>query len=80
MVAAYQEWVGRQGMAYVVAVGSSLWAVFYKYSMRDPWIQGGERQLTADLASREIIAKLPHAGLPSLSPSSSHPCYLCTQT
>ena len=51
-----------QGVAYVLVVGRALWAVFYRTSFREPWTEGGERQLSAELASREIIAKLPHAG------------------
>ena len=40
-----------------------LWAVFYRASSRDGWAgPGGPRQLTAELASREVIARLPHAG------------------
>ncbi len=51
-----------QGVAYVLVVGRALWAVFYRTIFREPWTEGGERQLAAELASREIIAKLPHAG------------------
>ena len=52
-----------QGVAYVLVVGRALWAAFYSTHFREPWTEGGERQLSAELASREVIAKLPHAGV-----------------
>ena len=52
-----------QGVAYVLVVGRALWAAFYSTHFREPWAEGGERQLSAELASREVIAKLPHAGM-----------------
>ncbi len=52
-----------QGVAYVLVVGRALWAAFYSTHFREPWAEGGERQLSAELASREVIAKLPHAGV-----------------
>lgn len=52
-----------QGQAYLTVVGKALWAVFYRTSSRDGWAgPQGPRQLTAELASREVIARLPHAG------------------
>lgn len=54
-----------QGQAYLTVVGKALWAVFYRTSSRDGWAgPQGPRQLTAELASREVIAQLPHAGQP----------------
>ena len=55
-------------------VGRALWAVFYSTHFREPWVEGGERQLSVELASREVIAKLPHAGeqQPMRLPYSSH--------
>ena len=55
--------VAVQGVAYVLVVGRALWAAFYSTHFREPWAEGGERQLSAELASREVIAKLPHAGM-----------------
>ena len=54
--------LAAQGVAYVLVVGRALWAVFYRTVFREPWMEGGERQLSAELASREIITKLPYAG------------------
>jgi hypothetical protein len=51
-----------QGIAYVSVVGRALWAVFYRTMMREPSAGGTEKELSAELASREVIAKLPHAG------------------
>ena len=52
-----------QGQAFLIVVAEALWAVFYQTSSRQGYGgEGGPRQLTAELASREIVARLPHAG------------------
>mmetsp|Transcript_12197 Transcript_12197/g.36597 ORF Transcript_12197/g.36597 Transcript_12197/m.36597 type:complete len:1238 (-) Transcript_12197:225-3938(-) len=64
-----------KGQAYLTVVGKALWAVFYRTSSRDGWAgPQGPRQLTAELASREVIARLPHAGKPHLACSASGRC------
>ena len=52
-----------QGQAFLIVVAKALWAVFYQTSSREGYGgEGGPRQLTAELASREIVARLPHTG------------------